>query len=204
MTRVHLAASTRALVSGAICLAILAGMIAGHAWPLWTGRTIVMGATVHYTGRSAPGEYAGISTPADVLRTGPAAPGSTVNATEVRVAGPWWEPIAGRREGLDRRLRGTTVYIQLEPSAGGEYVPVSVSRAPVDGALNLRGIIAQPSGPQLIHVEYGLDAFYMHEGQAEKVEKASRDKRRVQIEVAIASSGRARIRRLLVDDVPAG
>ena len=41
----------------------------------------------------------------------------------------------------------------------------------------------------------------MQEGHAQTVEQASREKRKVQMQVAIAASGRARIRNVLVDGV---
>lgn len=204
MTRVQLAASTRALVAGAICLAILGGMLVGHAWPLWTGRTIVMAATLDGSMRSAPGEFVQLSTAADTLRVSAPPPNVKSEGTLVRAIDPWVKEEPGRRGDLDRRLRGKTVYVQLEPNADGDFAPVSVSLKPVAGAVNLRGLVRWPSGPGAVHVQYGLDAFYLQEGQPEVVEKASREKRKVQVEVAIATSGRARIRRLLVDGVPVG
>lgn len=201
MTRLHLSASTRTVLAGAICLAIVGGMLVGHAWPLWTGRTVVLAATVNTTERRAPGEYVRLSTAADALRIG--APTNTRDeGTLVRAIDPWVKQEPGRRGDLDRRLRGKTVYVQLDPNADGEYAPVSVSLKPVAGAVNLRGIVTRPSGPSALHIQYGIDAFYMQEGQPELLEKALREKHKVQMEVAIAASGRARIRRLLVDGAP--
>lgn len=201
MTRLHLSASTRTVLAGAICLAIVGGMLVGHAWPLWTGRTVVLAATVNTTERRAPGEYVRLSTAADALRIG--APTNTrYEGTLVRAIDPWVKQEPGRRGDLDRRLRGKTVYVQLDPNADGEYAPVSVSLKPVAGAVNLRGIVTWPSGPSALHIQYGIDAFYMQEGQPELLEKALREKHKVQMEVAIAASGRARIRRLLVDGAP--
>lgn len=201
MTRLHLSASTRTVLAGAICLAIVGGMLVGHAWPLWTGRTVVLAATVNTTARRAPGEYVRLSTAADALRIG--APTNTrYEGTLVRAIDPWVKQEPGRRGDLDRRLRGKTVYVQLDPNADGEYAPVSVSLKPVAGAVNLRGIVTWPSGPSALHIQYGIDAFYMQEGQPELLEKALREKHKVQMEVAIAASGRARIRRLLVDGAP--
>lgn len=94
------------------------------------------------------------------------------------------------------------MYVQLTASASGDYVPVSVSRAPVPGALNLRGRARYASGGGTLYVDYGLDAFYMQEGKGRRVEQAIRESRNVQIQVAIASSGQARIKTLLIDGVP--
>lgn len=202
MTRLHLSASTRAVLAGAICLAIVGGMLVGHAWPLWTGRTVVLAATVNTTQRRAPGEYVRLSTAADTLRVTAPPPNTKYEGTLVRAIDPWVTQEPGRRGDLNRRLRGKTVYVQLDPNAGGEYAPVSVSLKPVAGAVNLRGIVTWPFGPDAIHIQYGIDAFYMQEGQAELLEKALREKHKVQMEVAIAASGRARIQRLLVDGAP--
>ena len=202
MTRLHLSASRRALLAGAICLTIVGGMLVGHAWPLWTGRTVILAATVNTTHRRAPGEYAQLSTAADLLRVSAPLPNTKYDGTLVRAIDPWVKEEPGRRGDLDRRLRGKTVYVQLDPTADGEYAPVSVSLKSVAGAVNLRGIVTWPSGPGALHIQYGLDAFYMQEGQPQRLEEAFRGKHKVQMEVAIAASGRARIRRVLVDGAP--
>ena len=200
MTRLQLAASTRALIAGAICLAIVGGMLVSHAWPLWTGRDVLIPATVNGAPRWTPGQSVSLSMPADRLLIG--APDTTSQSppTAVRAIEPWVTPDLAERS-LYRRLHGKAVYVQLEATPGGEYAPVSVSLQPVRGATNLRGIVTGAPGPREIHVEYGLDAFYMQEVHASAVEKAYREKRQVQMQVAIASSGRARIRTLLVDGV---
>ncbi|HEV3486634.1 MAG TPA: GDYXXLXY domain-containing protein [Vicinamibacterales bacterium] len=53
-----------------------------------------------------------------------------------------------------------------------------------------------------LRISYGLDAFYMQEGTARAVEDAMPAGRPVQVDVAIAASGRARIRNLIVDGKP--
>jgi len=50
-------------------------------------------------------------------------------------------------------------------------------------------------------VDYGLDSFYMQEGKSRRVEEAIRQRRLVQMQVAVASSGQARIKTLLIDGV---
>ena len=180
----------RALIAGTICLAILGGMIVGHAWPLWTGHTVC---TERRPDRSAGlfrGEYVRLATPANQLQLSGTTSG---NAAAVR-------PLGG---GFDEPRRGSRVYVQLEPSSRGDYLPVTVSMAPVANAMNLRGRIRYGSKSTL-SVDYGLDAFYMQEGTARPVEDAMRSGRRVQMEVAIAKSGQARIRALLVDGVRVG
>ena len=180
----------RALIAGTICLAILGGMVVGHAWPLWTGRIVVLNVLPIDPPDLVGGEYVRLSIPANQLRLDDAASG---NAAAVR-------PLGG---GFDKPKRGSRVYVQLEPSAAGEYVPVTVSMAPVAKALNLGGRIQHGSNTTL-WVDYGLGAFYLQEGTARPVEDALRPGARVQVEVAIAKSGQARIRALLVDGVRVG
>jgi hypothetical protein len=121
----------RALLAGATCILILSGMIVGHAWPLWTGRTVTMKVVPVDPRDIFRGEYVRLSTPANQLyREGTAQPttgGTTVRALD-RV--------------FDEQRQGQLVYAQLAPTPSGDYVPVSVSQRPVEGAINLR---ARPS-----------------------------------------------------------
>jgi uncharacterized membrane-anchored protein len=102
---------------------------------------------------------------------------------------------------FEESRRGSVLYVQLAPSASGDYVPVSVSLKPQAGSLNLRGRTKYPDGTHL-SVDYGLDSFYMQEGKGRRVEEAIRQRRLVQMQVAVASSGQARIKTLLIDGVP--
>ena len=203
MTRFQPAAPTRAICAGAICLSIVGGMLVGHAWPLWTGRDVIMTATVDGTRVWAPGEYVRLSTAAAVLTTRQPAADDTIERTPVRAVDPWVTPNpAERPNSINRQLRGKTIYVQLAPGAAGEHVPVSVSLRPVKDALNLRGVVTWALTSGELRVQYGIDAFYLQEGKAAELERVFREKRRVQVQVAIASSGRARIRNLLVEGVP--
>ncbi|HEX6973852.1 MAG TPA: GDYXXLXY domain-containing protein [Vicinamibacterales bacterium] len=191
--------STRALLAGAIALAIIGGMLVGHAWPLWTGDDIVIDADVNGAPRWTRGEYVSLSTKADALLVaGTPAPNDHGQWTVVRAVEPWVTLDTGAKV---RHMRGRTVYVQLDRDASGAFAPVSISLDPVDSALNLRGIV-ESAYNGLFRIEYGIDAFYMQEGHAATVERAFREKRRVQMQVAITKSGRARIRNLLVDGVP--
>ncbi len=130
--------------------------------------------------------------------------GADVPGTPVRAVEPWIGVNSQANPAhLDRRLRGRYVYVQLARQSNGEFAPVSVSLAPAGSAVNLRGVVTRGFFSGELHVQYGLDAFDMQEGRAQLVEKAAREHHHIQIAVAIASSGRARIRRLLVDGVPA-
>jgi hypothetical protein len=151
----------------------------------------------------APGEYVRLSTAAAVLTTRQPAADDTIERTPVRAVDPWVTPNpAERPNSINRQLRGKTISVQLAPGAAGEHGPVSVSLRPVKDALNLRGVVTWALTSGELRVQYGIDAFYLQEGKAAELERVFREKRRVQVQVAIASSGRARIRNLLVEGVP--
>lgn len=196
---IRLSASTRALLAGAVCLSILGGMLVGHAWPLWTGEVVRMKVQPVDPRDLFRGEFVRLAMAANRLVVGdtPSVPTDTVNAVYVRPVGDWESAAAPRL--YSQLPRGSFVYVQLEPTATGDVQPVTISRAPVAGARNLRGrLLSDPSSGMLL-VDYGLDAFFMQEGTAKPIEDAIRAGRKVEMDVAIASSGRARIRNLVVD-----
>jgi uncharacterized membrane-anchored protein len=181
----------RAVLAGAICLLILGGMIVGHAWPLWTGRVVTMTVIPVDPRDLFRGEYVRLDTPAHRLyRQGTAATSDT------------FAVVRPLDDVFDQAHGGSIVYVQLEPASSGDYRPVSVSREPAGGALNLRGRVWHATKPNLLSVQFGLDAFYMQEGKSRRVEEAIRQRRNVQMQVAIASSGQARVKTLLIDGVP--
>lgn len=185
----------RALLAGATCLLILGGMIVGHAWPLWTGRVVTMKVVPVDPRDLFRGEYVRLNTAATELHRDPATPASAA-----------WAVVRPLDDVYVDSRRGAYVYVQLEPTAAGDYTPASVSRRPVPGAINLRGRdkfrASRSHVTTVLYVDYGLDAFYVQEGRARRVEEAIRQGRDVRMQVAIASSGRARIKGLLIDGVP--
>ncbi len=190
-----LALAARVIAAGAICLLILGGMIVGHAWPLWTGRTVTMKVTPVDPRDPFRGEFVRLGTAANRLRVGAA---GLPPAGDTRIV---VQPLGN---GFEDPIRGSVVYVQLQPAASGDYVPATFSTAPVADALNLRGRIRYVMDRGDLDVGYGLDAYYVEEGTGPVLEQALRDRRNVQIEVAIAASGRSRIRSLLVDGVRVG
>jgi len=180
----------RALLAGATCVLILGGMIVGHAWPLWTGRVVTMKVVPVDPRDLFRGEYVHLETAATQLHR----QGGTIPQ------GQSWSYVQPLDRVFEESRRGSVLYVQLAPSASGDYVPVSVSLKPQAGALNLRGRTKYPDGTHL-SVDYGLDSFYMQEGKSRRVEEAIRQRRLVQMQVAVASSGQARIKTLLIDGV---
>ena len=144
-----------------------------------------------------------LDTPLSSITVAPGGATATPGSGEIPAVGPW----------PNDRLTGRLVYVQLEPRADAplrngtpEYRAVSISMEPLAGATNLRGRIQSmtdaTNGVRTLRVNYGLDAFFMQEGTARPVEDAMRSGRPVHMEVAIATSGRARIRNLIVDGTP--
>lgn len=198
----HFSTPIRAVAAGVVCLAILTGMMIGHAWPLWTGETIVLPVDAHDDRNVFRGEFVHITTPANrvIVSDDPHAR-PPAGGIVVRPAQHWPRDLPTDRQHLRRRMQGRVVYVQFEPSPAEdglvEHRPVSISTAIEDGKVNIRGHVRV--GPEALFVDFGLDAFYMQQGRAREVEEALRQGRRVQMQVAVTSSGRARIRHLLID-----
>jgi hypothetical protein len=193
----------RTVVAGALCLAILSGMMVVHAWPLWTGQAMLLPVVPRDPRAPFHGEYVLLDTPSTRLRiAGAPTAGNVPDAVAVAAVGTWWSDLGGNTPARSRALRTKVVYVQFEPR-GTEHHAVSISDRPIAGALNLRGRVSwfdAESGDLMIN--YGVSRYYMQEGTAGPVEEALRRQRRVQMELAVTPSGRARIRHVLVDGVP--
>jgi hypothetical protein len=197
----QLSQTARTIIAGAVCLSILSGVLVVHAWPLWTGRSVLLPVTPVDPRNSFRGEYVRLGTPATrVAVNPPVAPPAGV--TTVDSADSWWEDVRTR----NALIVGRTLYVQLEPRGdAGESQAVSISGAPLPGRVNLRGRITRyEDAGSVLTIDYGLDRFFMQEGSARPVEDAIRERKRVQMEVAVTSSGDSRIRRLLIDGSPVG
>jgi uncharacterized membrane-anchored protein len=200
----RLSQSLRTLVAGALCLSILCGVLVVHAWPLWTGQSVLLPVTPVDPRDLFRGEYVQLDTPATRLVVGSSGP-AQAGALSVAPLGSWWSELPSDPSDRDMSLAGRVVYVQLESAESGESRPVTISIAPVTNRINLRGRVEwYDHDKQRLNVDYGLDSYFMQEGTAKPVEDALRMRRRVQMEVAVTSSGHARIRRLLVDGVATG
>ncbi|MBI2222466.1 MAG: GDYXXLXY domain-containing protein [Acidobacteria bacterium] len=187
-----------AMAAGVFCIGVLAAMLVGHAWPLWTGETVYLRVVPVDPRDLFRGDYVTLRYPINSLQAGrvAAAPTSTIVAFE----GHWQ---AGRPY-----VAGQTVYVVLEPrrqggGAGVEHVAVRVStRKPARG-LFLRGRASWSSRngepPEFLSVEYGIDAFFVEQGRGKEIEERIRSGTPVFAEVAVSSAGRARLRTLIVD-----
>ena len=101
---------------------------------------------------------------------------------------------------LDPVARGGTVYVALERAGSGWRATSATARPPGEG-LFLRGRVETAQGEgtaRTLRVSYDLEKFFMPEGQAIEVERL-RDARRIEVDVAVGSGGRAALRRLVID-----
>lgn len=157
-------------VSGLACLAILAGMLAWHAYPLWAGQPVMLRVTKAPEPREAfhsdylvlQYDISRLQLVDDPTATRPseAVQYWSARAVPVKVNGEWLkaalrvrpapehDPYRPQRE-LERALRGKALYVQLAlqaqaaKAAAAEYAPVSISEAPVAGMVNLRGRVRE-------------------------------------------------------------
>jgi len=106
-------------------------------------------------------------------------------------------------------VRGTPVFVKLSPNHDGFYEAVSVHEAPVEVTntqVLIRGRVAwgfcsgDVSGCTL-QVRYGIESYFVPEGEGGKLE-AARNQRKLTVVAAVAPTGRAAIKRLLIDGEP--
>ena len=98
--------------------------------------------------------------------------------------------------------RGNPVFVKLAPNRDGFYEAISVHAAPVDVAspeVLIRGHVV--SRGRTLDVRYGIERYFVPEGEGKKLENA-RNQRRLTIVAAVAPTGRAAIKRLLLDGEP--
>jgi uncharacterized membrane-anchored protein len=114
-------------------------------------------------------------------------------------------------------IRGQKVFVTLRPNENGKARAVAVSseRPAVSGAdivilgtvtaasvcpFNESGIRDCKAGNRAVHVKYGLESYFVPQGEGKKIETT--EKARLEIVAAVAPSGQAAIKRLLIDGKP--
>lgn len=93
-----------------------------------------------------------------------------------------------------------TVYVAIE-RAGEAWRATGATAAPPREGLYLRGRVVSARGEgaqRTLRVGYDLEKFFMPEGQAIEIERL-RNARRVEVDVAVGSGGRAALKRLVID-----
>jgi uncharacterized membrane-anchored protein len=113
--------------------------------------------------------------------------------------------------------RGQKVFVTLRPDANNKFRAVAISaEAPaVSGSdIIIAGTVSSPSscpwnetgardcklGRRAVDVRYGLESYFVPQGEGKKIETT--DKARLEVVAAVAPSGQAAIKRLLIDGKP--
>ena len=108
--------------------------------------------------------------------------------------------------------RHPVVYVKLAPKPDGLYEALSVHTAVVpvtSPEVLIRGTVAygascEPDGQSFcdkLQIRYNLEKYFVPEGEGKKLEDA-RNQRKLTIVAAVLPSGRAAIKRLLLDGQP--
>lgn len=119
---------------------------------------------------------------------------------------------AGALAGQPTAARNPVVFVKLAPNANGLYEAVSVHAAPVTvmaPEILIRGRLAYGAScdsPRRtfcdkLTIKYGLESYFVPEGEGRKLEQA-RNQQKLRVVAAVLPSGRAAIKRLLLDGEP--
>ncbi len=114
--------------------------------------------------------------------------------------------------GSPSRGRGAPLYVKLAKDADGFHKPVAVYEVPVTlsaGEVLIRGFVtsgadcgdARRSYCSSVGLNYGLESFFVPQGEGREVEKARNDGK-LAVVAAVTAGGRAAIKRLLIDGSP--
>jgi hypothetical protein len=105
--------------------------------------------------------------------------------------------------------KGATVFVKLAPNGDGIYEAVSAHAAPVavdPPEVLIRGHVTYGATCgrdsrafcDTLQMRYNLESYFVPEGEGRKLEQA-RNQRKLTIVAAVTPTGRAAIKRLLVD-----
>ncbi|MDN4986002.1 GDYXXLXY domain-containing protein [Bradyrhizobium arachidis] len=117
---------------------------------------------------------------------------------------------AGALAGQPSAERNPTVFVKLAPDANGLYQAVSVHAAPVAVTapdVLIRGRVTHSCGStgrtfcDRLTIRYGLENYFVPEGEGRKLEQA-RNQQKLRVVAAVLPSGRAAIKRLLLEGEP--
>ncbi|WP_395174602.1 GDYXXLXY domain-containing protein [Roseibium alexandrii] len=102
--------------------------------------------------------------------------------------------------GANEVKEGDRVYVRLAPGTDGVMRAASVDKAPdASGTAAMAGTVRSVGGSD-IRIDYGIDAFFLPEGDGLIIEDL--DTERVNLVVAVTEDGRSLPLRLLVDGKP--
>ncbi|TYL85145.1 GDYXXLXY domain-containing protein [Bradyrhizobium rifense] len=117
---------------------------------------------------------------------------------------------AGALAGQPTAERNPVVFVKLAPDANGLYQAVSVHAAPVTVTapeVLIRGRVSYSCGStsrtfcDKLTIRYGLESYFVPEGEGKTLEQA-RNQQKLRVVAAVLPSGRAAIKRLLLDGEP--
>jgi len=120
---------------------------------------------------------------------------------------------AGALAGQPTAERNPIVFVKLAPNANGLYEAVSVHAEAVPVTtpeILIRGHVAYSGGAcgssrhtfcDKLTIKYGLESYFVPEGEGRKLEQA-RNQQKLRVVAAVLPSGRAAIKRLLLDGEP--
>lgn len=117
---------------------------------------------------------------------------------------------AGALAGQPAAERNPVVFVKLAPDANGLYQAVSVHAEPVTVTVPevlIRGRIVYSCGStsrtfcDKLQIRYGLESYFVPEGEGRKLEQA-RNQQKLRVVAAVLPSGRAAIKRVLLDGEP--
>ena len=113
--------------------------------------------------------------------------------------------------------RGQKVFVTLRPDETGKAraVAISAEQPTLSGSdLVIAGLVSSPStcplsetgtrdckaGSRAVGVRYGLESYFVPQGEGKGIERT--EKARLEVVAAVAPSGQAAIKRLLIDGKP--
>jgi len=113
--------------------------------------------------------------------------------------------------------RGQKVFVTLRPDTNNKSraVAISAEQPAASGSdIVIAGVVSSPSscpfnengardcklGRRAVDVRYGLESYFVPQGEGKKIETT--EKARLEVVAAIAPSGQAAIKRLLIDGLP--
>jgi uncharacterized membrane-anchored protein len=117
---------------------------------------------------------------------------------------------AGALAGQPTAERNPVVFVKLAPDANGLYQAVSVHAGPVTVTapeVLIRGRVSYSCGStsrtfcDKLTIRYGLESYFVPEGEGKTLEQA-RNQQKLRVVAAVLPSGRAAIKRLLLDGAP--
>ena len=166
----------------ALQVMLLLGMVGRHAYTITTGQPILLQTEPVDPWDPFRGEYVRLNYAISRLdpavtpfNGGPFQAGQAVWVV-MQVDSPAWKPVA----------------------VNAEYPPVVSHQVALKGRVMQDWQFYKDDKPHPIRLEYGVEQFYVPEGEGAKMERAGRE-RKLTVEVLVDSFGRAALHKVFVD-----